>query len=152
MFAQRHEKLNVHFQLAVCHAVRPRDCSLFYGLSCAGEASLTRDWHFLLPCIEVRQSILCDQNPAEYQHVKIRPSLLLQHSDTQCHHVKLCPSLFVCFHGRPWQATDVPQPSWLFVPPALDVPTLATRCSRAYRRVPHSSGGSWNLWAGNKDR
>jgi hypothetical protein len=32
------------------------------------------------------------------------------------------------------------------------VPTLATRCPRAYRRVPHSSGGSWNLWARNKDR
>jgi hypothetical protein len=43
------------------------------------------------------------------------------------------------------------QPSWLFVPPALDVPTLATRCPRAYRRVPHSSDRSWNLWAGNKD-
>jgi hypothetical protein len=41
---------------------------------------------------------------------------------------------------------------WLIVPPALDVPTLATRCPRAYRRVPHSGGGSWNLWAGNKDR
>jgi hypothetical protein len=26
---------------------------------------------------------------------------------------------FVCFHGRPWQATDVPQPNWLFVPPAF---------------------------------
>jgi hypothetical protein len=25
---------------------------------------------------------------------------------------------------------------------------LSTRCPRAYRRVPHSSGGSWNLWAG----
>jgi hypothetical protein len=25
---------------------------------------------------------------------------------------------------------------------------LATRCPRAYRRVPHSSGGRWNLWAG----
>jgi hypothetical protein len=37
---------------------------------------------------------------------------------------------------------------WLIVPPALDVPTLATRYPRAYRRVPHSSGGSWNLWAG----
>jgi hypothetical protein len=60
--------------------------------------------------------------------------------------------LFVCFHGRPWQVTDVPQPSWLFVPPALDVPTLATRCLRAYRRVPRSSGGSWNLWAENEDR
>jgi hypothetical protein len=61
-------------------------------------------------------------------------------------------SFVFCFHGRPWQATDVLQPSWLFVPPALDVPTLATRCSRAYRRVPHSSGRSWNLWAGNEDR
>jgi hypothetical protein len=47
---------------------------------------------------------------------------------------------FVFFNGRPWQATDLP--------PALDFPTLATRCPRAYRRVPHSSGGSWNLWAG----
>jgi hypothetical protein len=56
--------------------------------------------------------------------------------------------LFVCFHERPWQATDVPQPSWLIVPPALDVPTLATRCLRAYRRVPHSSGGSWNFMGG----
>jgi hypothetical protein len=44
--------------------------------------------------------------------------------------------LFVCFCGRP----------------ALDVPTLATRCPRAYRSFPHSSGGSWNLWAENKDR
>jgi hypothetical protein len=50
--------------------------------------------------------------------------------------ILLSGCLFVCFRGRPWQATDVPQPSWLFVPPALDVPTLA------YRRVPHSSGGS----------
>jgi hypothetical protein len=40
--------------------------------------------------------------------------------------------------------------SWLIVPPALDVPTLATRCPRAYRRVPHSSGRSSNLWAGNR--
>jgi FtsH-binding integral membrane protein len=39
---------------------------------------------------------------------------------------------------------------WLIVPPALDVPTLATRSPRAYRRVPHSSGGIWNLWAGNR--
>jgi hypothetical protein len=39
---------------------------------------------------------------------------------------------------------------WLIVPPALDVPTSATRCPRAYRRLPHSSGGSWNLWAGNR--
>jgi hypothetical protein len=60
--------------------------------------------------------------------------------------------LFVCFHGRPWQATDIPQPSWLFVPPALDVPNLVTRCPRAYRRVPYSSGGSWYLWAWNEDR
>jgi len=42
-----------------------------------------RDWHFLLPCIEVSQSVLCDQNAAECQHVKIRPSLLLQYGDTQ---------------------------------------------------------------------
>jgi hypothetical protein len=55
---------------------------------------------------------------------------------------------FFFFNGRPWQATDVPQRNWLIVPPALDVPALATRCPRAYRRVPHSSGGSWNLWAG----
>jgi 5-methylcytosine-specific restriction endonuclease McrA len=61
-----------------------------------------------------------------------------------------CHCSFVCFHGRPWKVTDVPQPSWLFVPPALDVPTLATRRPRVYRRVPHSSGGSWNLWAGNR--
>jgi hypothetical protein len=39
---------------------------------------------------------------------------------------------------------------WLIAPPALDVPTLATRCPRAYRRVPHSSGGSWNLRAENR--
>jgi hypothetical protein len=41
---------------------------------------------------------------------------------------------------------------WLILPPALDVQTLATRCPRAFRRVPHSSGGSLNLWAENKDR
>jgi hypothetical protein len=41
---------------------------------------------------------------------------------------------------------------WLIVPPALDVPTLATRCPRAYRRVPHYSGRSWNLWTENNDR
>jgi hypothetical protein len=39
---------------------------------------------------------------------------------------------------------------WLIVPPALDVPTSATRCPRAYWRVPHSSGGSLNLWAGDR--
>jgi hypothetical protein len=42
------------------------------------------------------------------------------------------------------------QPNWLIVPPALDIPTLATRCPCAYRRVPHSSGGSWNFWTGNR--
>jgi hypothetical protein len=52
--------------------------------------------------------------------------------------------------GRSWQATDVPQPSWLLH--VLDVPTLATRSLRAYRRVPQSSGGSSNLWAENKNR
>jgi hypothetical protein len=41
---------------------------------------------------------------------------------------------------------------WLIVSPDLDVPTLATRCPSAYRRVPHSSGGSWNLWAENNNR
>jgi hypothetical protein len=41
---------------------------------------------------------------------------------------------------------------WLIVPPALDVQTLATRCPRAYWRVPHSSGESWNLWAENNNR
>jgi hypothetical protein len=41
---------------------------------------------------------------------------------------------------------------WLIVPPTLDVPTLTTRCPRAYRRVPHSRGGRWNLWAENKDQ
>jgi hypothetical protein len=29
------------------------------------------------------ESVLCDQNPAECNHVKICPSLLLQHGDTQ---------------------------------------------------------------------
>jgi hypothetical protein len=57
-----------------------------------------------------------------------------------------CLFLFVSMGVR------VLQPNWLIVPPALDIPTLATRCPRAYRRVPHSSGGSWNLWAENKDR
>jgi hypothetical protein len=35
-----------------------------------------------------------------------------------------CLFVVVCFHGRPWQVTDVLQPSWLIVPPALDVPTF----------------------------
>jgi hypothetical protein len=56
-------------------------------------------------------------------------------------------SRFVCFHARPRQATDVLQPAGLLYRLLLYVPTLATRCPRAYRRVPHSSGGSWNLWA-----
>jgi hypothetical protein len=60
--------------------------------------------------------------------------------------------LFVRFHRLPRQTTNVLQPSWLFVPPALDVPTLATRRPRTYRRVPHSSGESWNFWKGNKYR
>lgn len=48
-----------------------------------------RDWHFLLRCIEVSQSVLCDQSPAECQRVKICHSLLLQHCDTQ---VSACSS------------------------------------------------------------
>jgi hypothetical protein len=38
---------------------------------------------------------------------------------------------------------------WTFQlwPPDSSAPTDAS-----YRRVPHSSGGSWNLWAGNEDR
>jgi hypothetical protein len=57
--------------------------------------------------------------------------------------------LFVCLF--PWASVASHRCTaacWLIVPPALDVPTLATGCLRAYRRVPHSSGGSWNLWAG----
>jgi hypothetical protein len=38
---------------------------------------------------------------------------------------------FFFFNGLPWQATYVPQPSRLIVLPALDVPTLATRCPHA---------------------
>jgi hypothetical protein len=49
------------------------------------------------------------------------------------------------FRGKPHV---VSQPNWLIVPPALDFPTLVTRCPRAYRRVLHSSCGSWNLWTG----
>jgi hypothetical protein len=54
--------------------------------------------------------------------------------------------LFVCLFVS--MGVRVLQPNWLIVPPALDVRTLATRCPRAYRRFPHSSGGNWNLWAG----
>jgi hypothetical protein len=55
--------------------------------------------------------------------------------------------LFVCLF--PWASAashGCTASCWLIVPPALDVLTLATRCPRAYRRFPHSSGGSWNLW------
>jgi hypothetical protein len=31
-------------------------------------------------------------------------------------------------------------------------PPDASSSLRAYRLVPHSTGGSWNLWAGNEDR
>jgi hypothetical protein len=63
-----------------------------------------------------------------------------------CSHLR---SLCCCyFLGLLWQATDVLQPSWLIVPPDLDVPSLATRCLRACRRVPHSSSGSWNFMGG----
>jgi hypothetical protein len=50
---------------------------------------------------------------------------------------------FVCFHGRPRQTTDVPQPNWLFVPPAFDVPTLVTGCPRAYRRTLAAEVGTY---------
>jgi hypothetical protein len=51
--------------------------------------------------------------------------------------------LLVGDRGKPRMFTAT---CWLIVPPALDVQTLATRCPRAYRSVPHSSGESWNLW------
>jgi hypothetical protein len=59
--------------------------------------------------------------------------------------------LFVCVF--PWASAashGCTAAYWLIVPPALDVATLANRCPRAYRRVLHSSGGSWNLWAGDR--
>jgi hypothetical protein len=59
--------------------------------------------------------------------------------------------VFVCLF--PWASAashGCTAACWLIVPPALNVPTLAARCPRAYRRVPHSNGGSWNLWAGNR--
>jgi hypothetical protein len=59
------------------------------------------------------------------------------------------PCLFVCLF--PWASAashGYTAACWLIVPPALDVPTLATRCPRASRRVPHSSGGGCNLWTG----
>jgi hypothetical protein len=61
--------------------------------------------------------------------------------------------LFVCFLGRPRQATDVLQPAGLLYRPLLwTFQLLPPDAPRAYRRIPHSSGGNWNLWAGNKDR
>jgi hypothetical protein len=54
--------------------------------------------------------------------------------------------LFVCWASAASHGCTTAY--WLIVPPALDVPTLTTRCPRAYRRVPLSSGGSCNLWAG----
>jgi hypothetical protein len=57
--------------------------------------------------------------------------------------------LFVCLF--PWASAasqGCTAACWLIVPPALDVTPSATRCPRAYRRVSHSSGGSWNVWAG----
>jgi hypothetical protein len=57
--------------------------------------------------------------------------------------------LFVCLF--PWASAashGCTAACWLIVPPAVDVPTLATRCPRAYRSVLHSSGGIWNLRAG----
>jgi hypothetical protein len=46
--------------------------------------------------------------------------------------------------GRPRQATGVLQPVGLLYRPLWTFQLFATRCPRAYRRVPHSSGGSWN--------
>jgi hypothetical protein len=63
----------------------------------------------------------------------------------------LCAMLFVCLF--PWASAashGCTAACWIIVPPALDLPTLATRCPRAYRRLPHSSGGRWNLRAGNR--
>jgi hypothetical protein len=76
------------------------------------------------------------------------------------HGHRLC---FVCFHGRPWQVTDVPQPCWLFVPPALDFQlwppdasaptdasrTLASAPTDASRTLAAEVG---TLWVENEDR
>lgn len=94
IFAQRHETLNVYFQFAVCHALRLVTAICVTALT-AMEKLSGRDWHFLLPCIEVSEWVLCDQNTAECQHVKICPSPFLQYSFTQRHHVKICPSLLL---------------------------------------------------------
>jgi hypothetical protein len=81
-------------------------------------------------------------------------------------------ALVVVVVGRSWQATNVPQHAgllyrplfWTFQSPAYampprtyrrvphssggswNVPTSPTRCPHAYRRVPHSSSGSWNYY------
>jgi hypothetical protein len=57
-------------------------------------------------------------------------------------------STFVCFHVRPRQATDVLQPAGLLYRPLWTFQRWPPDAPRAYRRVPHSSGGSWNLRAG----
>jgi hypothetical protein len=59
---------------------------------------------------------------------------------------------FVCFHGRPWQATDVLQPAGLLYRPLWTFQLWPPDTPAPTDRVPHSSGGSWNLWAENKDR
>ena len=98
-FAQRHETLNMCVCVQLAVRVRSVGC-LSRRKACVTALTVLeklsdRDWHFLLRCVEVSQSVLCDQNTAECQHVKICPSLLLQHSDTQCQHVKICPSLLL---------------------------------------------------------
>ena len=92
-FAQRHETLNMCVCVQLAVRVRSVGC-LSRRKACVTALTVLeklsdRDWHFLLRCVEVSQSVLCDQNTAECQHVKICPSLLLQHSDTQ---VSACSS------------------------------------------------------------
>jgi hypothetical protein len=48
--------------------------------------------------------------------------------------------------GRSWQATNVLQPVGLSYRPLWTFQLFATRCPRAPRHVPHSSGGSWNYY------
>jgi hypothetical protein len=87
-------------------------------------------------------SLVQDRNTEFYSGNKVRVLFSL---NLYCLFVCLFPWASAASHG-------CTAACWLIVPPALNVPTLATRTTRAYRRVPHSSGGSWNLWAGNKDR
>jgi hypothetical protein len=96
-------------------------------------------WNWLLEKLTVAQSLNKLSAFLQTRRLNLPSS---QDPATICH-LSLSFFLSMGFRGKP---------SWLFVPPPLDVPILATRCPRAYRRVPHSSGGSWNLWAGNKDR